>query len=695
MKFSKQWIQSYISLPIDTAAIVDTLTMAGLEVDSVTPSAALLTEAVNTLTSSEADTLIEIDLTPNRGDCLSIQGIARELAVLTQQSFNPPKVASIKSVITDGIDISCEAPTYCPRYAGRVIKNINGGAMTPAWMVARLASCDIRAIHPVVDILNYVMLELGQPMHAFDLDRIQGGICVRLAQSGEKIKLLDGTDVTLQENTLVIADHRQAHAIAGIMGGLDSGVTEQTTDILLESALFLPTVQAGKARQYGLQTDSSYRFERGVDPNLQIDAIERATALILEVCGGNPGKVQEIVNADYLPRKQPIQLRIQRIQQMLGIAISHAEVQSLLTRMGCQCEPLLNHDAEVVKVTPPAHRYDINIEIDLIEELARIVGYQNIPAVLPVVAIQAPAENEAVIPELRMKQALVDMGYLEAIHYSFTDSGWQKILFPEEDPIALLNPISQDLDVMRTSLLPGLLKSLAYNLRRQQSRVMLFELGNVYHARYAPFKQSLKLGGICTGTQFMDTWRKEQRVFDFFDIKGHLSALWQLTRHSALTFEPSDHFLNQRGISAQIRCQDQSIGWVGKLDPTILKQLDMEGEFFWFECDAAPFLTKRIPKLVRPSRFPEIRRDIAIIVDNAITSASLIAYVSKLADDLVQDVCIFDEYKGKGIQPGRKSIALGLILQHPSRTLVDDEVNTLMQSIMDGLKKDFAAELRE
>lgn len=691
MKFSQQWIQEYVSVTSTTEEVVELLTMAGLEVDSVEEVPGSISPATLKATTQQ-DKIIEIDLTPNRGDCLSVKGLARELSVLTKQAFQAPSYPAVPAKAQERIDIQVLAPEYCPRYVGRIIKNINSQAQTPTWMQERLNRCDIRSIHPVVDILNYVMLEMGQPMHAFDLSKIQGAISVRLAKAQENITLLDEQKIALKDNTLVIADNTGPLAIAGIMGGLDSGVSEDTKDIMLESALFLNSMQAGKARQYGLQTDSSYRFERGIDPSAQVSAIERATQLILEICGGVPCQVQEVAQASFIPKKEVINLRLARITKILGISIEQDLAIELLSRIGCECKA---NGQDALSVLPPQNRYDLNIEVDLIEELARIHGYQNIVTHLPIAALSVPQQNEKRIPEQRIKHALVDLGYLEAINYSFIDSTWQKLLFPDREPIALLNPISQDMDTMRLALLPGLLKTLQYNQRRQQSRVMIFELGNYYYQEKGQSQQRQALAGLCVGMHYSDTWRKEQRPVDFFDLKGHINALWQLTGNTPLCFEMVEDALCQKGKSASIVHEGKKIGLVGKLNPHLQKQLDVEGDVYWFECILEPFLNKQIPKLIRPSKFPEIRRDIAVIVDNNVQSEALTKFVGSMADESLQSVNIFDEYKGKGIADGRKSVGLGLILQHPSRTLVDDEVNTLMQSIVDGLKKEFAAELRE
>lgn len=696
MKYSQQWIQTFLNVPLETQSILHTLTMAGLEVDGTEQSSTLLFP--DNAQMSEPDTLIEIDITPNRGDCLSITGLARECAVLLQCDYQAPAISKHDAQFDESFSIRCEAPQKCPRYVGRIIKNIDATVNTPKWIVDRLQRAEIRDINPVVDILNYVMIELGQPMHAFDADTIQGSVIIREAQSGETITLLDEQQVTLQAGTLLITDESNPLAIAGIMGGLDSGVTPKTTQILLESALFAPDTQQGQARLYGLHTDSSFRFERGVDPQLQQLAIDRASDLILQICGGEPGPIQTIEESQYLPAKQPILLRTNRVEKVIGVSLSQQQMVTMLSRIGCQCDQATDSASvkePVLNIVPPTHRYDLNIEIDLIEELARIYGYENIPTELPMMRMTKPVQQEEDIADIRLKHALVDMGYIECINYSFTDSVFQSALFPDSEAMALLNPISQDSDVMRVSLLPGLLKNLQFNTRRQQDRCLLFELGHVYVKNNGAAQQTLKLAGIGYGQIFAETWRQEQRSLDFFDVKGHVSMIWQLTGQAPLCFKPADNLLAQKGIAAQVYCDNQIIGCIGKLNPTLQKQLDIDENVYWFELDAEPFLHQTIRKLSRPSKFPEIRRDIAVIVDNDVPSQTLVDYIYQSATKWLQSINIFDEYKGKGITPGRKSVGLGLILQDPSRTLVDEEVNTLMQTIIEGLKKDFSAELRD
>ncbi len=680
MKFSESWIREWINPPVETKTLCHQLTMAGLEIDSVE--------------SIQEDTLVEVDLTPNRGDCLSIYGLAREVAVLNRLRMKPLHSETIKPTVSDTFPIEIDAPHDCPRYVGRVIKNIRP-ASTPSWLQQRLEQSDIRCIHPVVDVLNYVMLEMGQPMHAFDLAKLRGAIVVRHAKPDEALTLLDGQTVNLNANTLIIADKHQPLAIAGIMGGQDSGVNEKTTDLFLESALFTPRLIAGKARQYGLHTDSSFRFERGVDPTLQILAIERATGLICEICGGEPGKVLDVKNEKMIPKPQTITLRYDRISKLLGCTIPEAEVVTILTLLGCKVAPLHPTQNQSWEIMPPPFRYDISAEIDLIEELVRIVGYDKVPSRLPVSQMHfVPVPTQ--VPVARIKSALVDFGYQEVITYSFVDETLQKQLFPQSEMLALLNPISADMGVMRLSLWPGLLGVAKYNQHRQQPRQKLFEVGMRFVPSASGLIQEDMVAGLICGEQTLEHWNRVKGSFDFYDIKQPVESLWQLMGHTEpLTFRPTENPACHPGQVAQVLWQDKAFGVIGRLHPQLEKQLDLTGPVFLFELNMALFAQLPETCFEAPSRFPEIRRDLALIVDAALPSDSLTHFVSNAAGDILRDVKIFDVYTGKGIAVGRRSVGLGLIFQHPSRTLIDNEVDDLLHSIVTGLKKEFQADLRD
>ncbi|MGD9591337.1 MAG: phenylalanine--tRNA ligase subunit beta [Candidatus Berkiella sp.] len=680
MKISEKWLREWVNPILNTDELCAQLTMAGLEVDSIE--------------KQTDDTLIEIDLTPNRGDCLSVLGVAREIGALNQIPVSAQKILPLKASSTETIKIDLQAKAHCPRYVGRVVKNIHKGT-TPAWMQERLEKSDIRLIHPVVDILNYVMIELGQPMHAFDLAKIKAPMSVRLAKTGEKIKLLDEQEVSLKDNTLVIADSNGPQAIAGIMGGFDSGVTDATQDILLESALFSAHLIAGKARQYGLHTDSSFRFERGVDFSLQVDAMQRASTLIHEICGGEFGPLIQVESEQDLPKLEVITLRYARLKQLLGVDVPVTKVIEMLGRIGCELHDFSSSN-EIVKARPKSYRYDIATEVDLIEEIARMVGYNNIPNHMPHLSSQFLPSPESGVSVSRIKRALVDMGYQEVITYSFVDSALQKQLFPKQSALPLVNPISADMAEMRLSLWPGLLSTLQYNQNRQQQRMKSFEIGLCFIPEGGTLNQINKIGGILSGDYLTEGWAHKKRAVDFYDMKQHIETLWQLLGYKEnLTFVPATHSACHPGQCAHIEWHNKVVGIIGKLHPSLHKALSLDGPVFLFELEAATFTKKPLPVFERPSRFPEIRRDIAVIVDQQLSSDSLINFVRKSAGEMLREAQIFDVYTGKGIDSGRKSIALGLILQHPSRTLVDKEVDDVIQSVIKGLKAEFSAELRD
>jgi len=683
VKFSEKWLREWVNPSISTEQLSEQLTMAGLEIDGLEKTA--------------QDTIIEVDLTPNRGDCLSILGIAREVATLNKLNITPHKVAPAKPLLDETLEVSIEANEHCPRYIGRLIHNIRKNVTTPAWMVERLAGSGIGSIHAVVDILNYVMLEMGQPMHAFDADKLTAPIVVRLAKKHESITLLDNQKVTLQPDTLVIADQKTAHAIAGIMGGLHSAVSETTSNLFLESALFTAELIAGIARRYGLHTDSSFRFERGVDPQLQTQAMERATQLITEICGGIVGTLNEVQHGQFLPKPAKIILRHSRVQKMLGEPLAPEIVKEMLHRLGCKMMEGTNKTEDKQwEVLPPSYRYDLTTEIDLVEEVVRIIGYNNVPTHSPKVHLEFAKRPEAQVSTQRIKHALVDLGYQEVITYSFVDDNLQKQLFPNVASLPLLNPISAEMGVMRLSLWPGLLNTLIYNQNRQQSRLKLFEIGMCFHPQKGQLEQKNWVGGLISGTVTHENWDGKSRIVDFFDAKRPVEHIWQLLGHTEkLTFKPTEHSTCHEGQCASVEVDGKSIGVVGRLHPKIQKDLSIDHPVYLFELELKAITTAATVQFARPSKFPEIRRDIAVVVDEKVLGGDLTANIRRSADYLVRDVTIFDVYTGKGIDSGRKSIAIGLILQHPSRTLVDQEVDDIVRTIVAGLEKDFSAKLRD
>ena len=797
MNFSEQWLRTWVNPALSTQEMCDQLTMAGLEVDSVTPAAADFTEVVvarvdslekhpdadklnicqvndgtqtvqivcgaanvkaglhiplakvgavlpgdegswkikpaklrgvesfGMLCSEKElgladsadglmelpddaplgksltdylqldDTIIELDLTPNRGDCLSIAGIARELGALNQCEVTEQEWAPYKQTIKDKFPVEIQVDDVCTHYAGRVIKGINVNIETPLWMLERLRRGGIRGLSPVVDITNYVMLELGQPMHAFDLQKLDSKIIVRYAKDKEKITLLDGKEIELQTNTLVIADESQALAIAGVMGGENTAVNDSTTDIFLESAFFKPEFIAGKARSYGLHTDSSHRFERGVDTHLQVHAIERATELILEICGGDVGPVSEHKTESHSVEAVPIHLREDRIKRVLGIDLSVEEVTGIFKRLGMEVKTF--SDGWLVK--SPSFRFDIEIEADLLEEVVRVFGYNNIPRTKPSYHAVVQPQHEAKNSLNDLKKCLVNRGYYEAISYSFVDPKWQKILAPETMTITLANPLSSEMSVMRTTILAGLLSALKHNVNRQQSRVRLFETGLCFKPETESsgidaITQEPMFSGVICGEIHQEQWSEETRKVDFFDIKADVEALLANSA-SETTFEAAENPILHPGQTACIKQSNKVIGWVGALHPQVQKALDIDPRVYVFELQQSAVAENNIPAFSALSRFPEVRRDLAILVDEKVAVGEILTAIKAVTSKLVTDIQIFDIYQGKGVEEGRKSVAFGLILQEFSRTLTDKEVDAELEKIVSTLNQQFAATLRE
>jgi phenylalanyl-tRNA synthetase beta chain len=639
------------------------------------------------------DASIEVDLTPNRGDCLSLAGLAREVGALYAAPVSRPSIASIAPVNQDVRPIEVLAPAACPRYLGRVIRHVDLSRPTPLWMVERLRRADVRSIDAVVDITNYVMLELGQPLHAFDLAEIQGGIRVRMAEEGEKLVLLDQQEVTLRADTLVIADHHRALAIAGVMGGEHSGVTAKTTDVFLESAFFDQIAVAGKARSYGLHTDASHRYERGVDWRLAREAMERATGLLLEITGGEPGPISETVSEAHLPSVAPITLRAERVSQMLGLQMDPAEIERLLGGLGLGVSTQADGQWQI---EVPSHRFDIRLEVDLIEELARLYGYNRLPVRYPQarLAPQAKAEARSELPALR--RLLVARGYQEAITYSFIDPKWFELFNPGVEPLLLANPISADMAAMRSSLWPGLVKALQHNLNRQQDRVRLFESGLRFVGQLQGLKQETMLAGVVCGSRLPEGWAQGHDPVDFFDVKADVEAVLGFAGASgAFTFVPGQHPALHPGQTARIERDGEEVGYLGALHPDLVKKLGLDRPVFVFELLLKEVAAGHLPKFQELSRFPEVRRDLALIADREVPADAVLGDIRENAGEWLTDLRLFDVYQGKGIDPHRKSLAVGLTWQHPSRTLNDDEVNATTQKILTSLEQRLNATLRK
>lgn len=638
-----------------------------------------------------ADYVIDVSITPNRGDCLSLLGMATEVAALTKSPLTKPKLQETPAKIKDVLPVKIHAEAACPRYVGRMIRGVKADAITPIELQEKLRRSGIRSISPIVDVTNYVMLELGQPMHAFSLDKIVGGIDVRLSQANESLRLLDGSEVKLDAETLVIADQKKPLAIAGVMGGLDSGVTLLTQDIFLESAFFHPTDIARAGRRYKLGSDSSYRFERGVDPTIQRMAIERATELLLSIVGGQPGPVIETCSEKHLPSVVTIELRAARVLKILGVKIPDAKIEEILESLGF----VLKKQGETWQVTVPLRRSDISLEIDLIEEIARFYGYNLIPESNAHTLMQVLPRPENRVNESSLRRVLCDLGYQEVITYSFIDKKMQTLFAPEQVSPELLNPITAEMSVMRSSLWPGLITTLLYNQNRQQSRVRLFETGLCFTQQGAELLQGKTLSGLANGAAMPAQWGLSSRPVDFFDLKGDLQNLFKLTLSSQeFTFRAGSSAALHPGQSADIYRNEALCGVMGAIHPSIIQALKIEGPVFVFELKLNLLEMAKIPQAMTLSKFPEIRRDIAIVLDQTVPAVAIQDTIIDVAGEWLKKVDIFDIYQGKGIEKGRKSVALALTLQHSSRTLVDEEVIDLMERIITTLKGRYNAELR-
>ena len=636
------------------------------------------------------DVFFEMDLTPNRGDCLSVRGLAREIAALNNLTFSEPPLTTVTASVTDTFPVTVEADAQCPRYLGRVIKAINPDAVTPLWMQEKLRRCGIRSIDPVVDVTNFVLLELGQPMHAFDLQQLSGGIVVRMAQAGEKLTLLDGKTVDVQPDTLLITDANGPLALAGIMGGQHSGVSSDTRDIFLECAWFDPLAIAGRARRYGLHTDSSHRYERGVDSALQSRAMERATALLLDIVGGKAGPV--ICQESLTSSAKSVSLNVQNVARVLGMSMSENEIVRILGSLGLNLDA--KHEEKLV-FSVPAHRFDITIEADLIEELARVHGYDRLPVTKPLVRMKLSPKPEAVTSSDRLKERLVTLGYQQVITYSFVEPGLLELLQPQQASVSLQNPISADMAAMRTSLWPGLVQTLRYNVNRQQNRVRLFESGQVFLPENGQIRQPEMLAGLIFGSRVPEDWSQACTNVDYFDIKGDLEVLLSLTSSDdEFSFEAAVHPALHPGQSAKIMRAGKAVGWLGALAPRIQRELDLTDKVFLFELEMSAVQAARIPSFSPLSKYPEVSRDIALVLDKNISAQAIRQELTVLAGEYLNSLRIFDVYQGDAIGFDKKSIALGLTWQHPSRTLGDDDINTIIERCVKGLEVKFNAKLR-
>ncbi|MBO2670716.1 phenylalanine--tRNA ligase subunit beta [Shewanella algae] len=641
------------------------------------------------------DVIIDVDLTANRADCLGMVGLAREVGVLNRLNVTEPSWEAANVSSERRVEIDVANPEACPRYLGRVVSNVNVKAQTPDWMVEKLRRSGIRSIDPIVDITNYVLVEFGQPMHAFDLDKIDGGIKVRLGNGEEKLTLLDGNEITIPADTLVIADNSQALALAGVFGGEASGVSEQTRDIMLECAFFAPLAIMGKARRLGLHTDSSHRFERGVDPELQHKAMDRATRLVLDICGGEAGPVVEAKSEAHLPKAADIKLRRSKLDKLLGHQIGDADVEEILTRLGFKVEKQ-GSDWQVKTAT---YRFDMAIEEDLIEEVARIYGYNNIPNTAPLAHLSMTDHKESDLKLSRVRAMLVARGFQEAVTYSFVDPKLQKLVHPDSEAMVLPNPISSEMSAMRLSMFTGLLNAVGYNQARQQTRVRLFETG----LRFIPdaqaesgVRQQAMLGAVIAGPQSDEHWSMESKTVDFFDLKGDLEAIIGLTVSEAeFSFKGAQHPAMHPGQCAEILRNDRVIGYIGAVHPSLEKPFGLNGKTIVFELELDALLQAKLPQAQAVSKFPANRRDIAIVVDEEVAAGDVMTLIRKVGENQLVGLNLFDVYRGKGVEQGKKSLAIALTLQDNTRTLEEKEIAEMVDTVVSALKSEFNASLRD
>lgn len=638
------------------------------------------------------DTLFTIKLTPNRADCLSLTGIAREVAALTGSPLSLVACAPVAAAHADTRAIVLDAPEACPRYAGRIIRGVDAKASTPEWMKQRLLRSGIRSISALVDVTNYVMLELGQPLHAFDNAKLAGAIHVRLPQPGEQVLLLNGQTITPAADTLLIADEARALALAGIMGGEDSGITLDTTELFLESAFFAPDAIAGRARAYGFSSDASYRFERGVDFALAGQAIERATRLILDICGGEAGPVVEAVAADKLPARAPIRLRASRVRRVLGIDLSADAVAGMFERLELQ----VSREGDDFIVTPPSYRFDVEIEEDLIEEIARIHGYDNIPSHAPRGPITMLPRPEAKRDTMSLRRQVAAREYQEVINFAFVEEAWEKDLAGNTNPVRLANPIASQMSVMRSTLIGGLVSNVVTNRKRQTTRVRVFEIGRCFahDAAGQPvdgYHQPVRIAALAAGFAKPEQWGEANRNVDFFDVKADLEAL---LFPRVAEFERASHPALHPGRSASVKVDGKVVGFIGEVHPVWVQRYELGTAPVVFELDLDVLLQSVTPAYAELSRFPAVTRDLALVVDQQVASGALLAGLQAVAPAIVQRIELFDQYQGKGVEPNRKSLAFRVVMQETQRTLEDTEVDAAMNALTRHAEEALGAKLR-
>jgi phenylalanyl-tRNA synthetase beta chain len=638
------------------------------------------------------DTILALNLTPNRGDTLSVRGIAREVAAIAGRKLAARKQPKVAAMNAAKFAVTLTATRACPKFVSRVIRTVDAGRHSPLWLRERLRRSGLRPINPIVDVTNYVMLELGTPMHAYDLGKLRARIDVRFAKRGERLRLLDGREIELDAQDLVIADGEGAVGLAGVMGGERTAVDESTTDVLLEVAYFSPEAIRASARRHALITDAAQRFERGVDPGAQEESAERAAQLLGSITGGEPGPTQVTAASKFLPRPAAVTLRSSQLKRLLGVRVADARVKKILLSLGMA----VKKSKSGWSVTPPPYRFDVAIEADLIEEVGRIVGYDGIPEIDAPIPQRFPLLTEGSVSIDRWLLALADRGYQEAITYSFVDPKLQQQLFPDSQPLLLSNPIATDLAAMRVSLWPGLIAAARENLRRQQDRVRLFESGRRFALRDGTLHEAAVVAGIAMGAALPEQWGEARRAIDFYDVKADVEALLDSTgRSSEFTFEADSLHCLHPGRTARIRRGEEHAGWIGQLHPEQVRMLDLTYTPLLFELETSVGLRANIPVFEEISRFPAIRRDLAVVVDEAVPLAAIREHVSVGARSLLRDLRVFDIYRGKGVDSGRKSVALGLIFQETSRTLTDHDADQIVAAVADRLRRELNATIRD
>ena len=676
MQFSKNWLKEFVDVKISDEELCDQLTMLGLEVDSCKNYKSKLTGQ---------DAIIKLDLTPNRGDCFSILGVAREVAAFNNQPLIFPKITNIKSSVKSPISVSvCDE---APRYVGRYLTKVNLNKKTPDLIKERLKLSDIKVIDPIVDVTNYILLELGQPLHAFDADKLEGNLEVRFAKEKEEITLLDENQLKLDQECLVIADQKKPVALAGIMGGLETGISTKSQSIYLESAFFTPTAIRGRARKFSIQTDASTRFERGVDFDLQVLAIKRASELISETHGCEFSPIQEFVRKSSLPKNKNIIFNTRKINKILGTDLNRHTVRKSLRSLGL-VNSVSNRDTLKVKI--PSWRFDLKIEADLIEEIARLVGYNNIPKS----SLNRKTRTSEDILQSSVKQSFQSMGYNEVITYSFIDQSMAELVEEIKKKLIFVeNPISQNMNVMRASLLPGLLQTLTYNNNQGSENIKIFEIGSVFTKNNSnKIDERIVASALTSGIEGKDNWSGSNKPMDFFDLKGNLETVLQDL--SKFTFKKGQISYLHPGKTAFLYKAQKLVGYIGAVNPKLLDKFDIKDEVNFFEIDINEISSNKNLKFSKFSRYPLAQRDLSFVVDEGIASSTITSAIASNAGTNLKEINLFDVYVGKGISKGEKSLTYSLSWQSKSRTLTDEEVDKIVVKIVSFLSKKFNAKLR-